>query len=79
MFIFTDLHNMPAPAPAPAPTPTPTPLDDYNNTSNDINNIPINEDRSGLAHSRNNIFSVLHLNSITNKARPRFFWYVSES
>jgi len=77
---------VPAPVPAPTPTPTLVPAPDGYNDYNDYNNIRtnntpinVNEDSRCLGLSPSKISSVLHLNSFSDKARRRFFWYVSES
>ncbi len=58
---------------------TPAPTGSYNNISNNNTPINVNESSSRIGQTPSKISSVLHLNYFSNKARRRFFWYVSES
>ncbi len=77
--VETQQNNDPHNISAPVPTPTPVVTDNNNNISNNNTPINVNEDSRCIGQSPSKISSVLHLNSFSNKARRRFFWYVSES
>lgn len=81
-----DPLNIPAPLPVSDSVPTTVPVStpasgDNDNNNNSGYNSPRNATMESPYTCRrpSRITSVLHLNSLSNKARRRFFWYVSES